>query len=299
MSTPDYNIAKLIPGRSLDIDAHGRVTRITRKYQILRNDPLTADNIGDVTGLPAMRSAHPTYTRLFAIGYTINEDGNGVRWTVDVAYARSLPVRTDFGGPADSDELARSWSTKDIQVDLVTDALTGKPLLNALGDPFQDVPQVARAMPVFTLRKLVTKGVAAKIALSGTVNSVAITVDGVSVVKHGGRLTVSATKIYTDPEEDDLHEVTYELDIMANPVVVGAAVVDIGWDRAIVQQGFYYKDGGQRSRAMEVDGETNTPRPSVGPVLLAADGSKLASGADPVLIRVATMPEADFADLLA
>lgn len=299
MSTPDYNIAKLIPGRSLDIDADGRVTRITRKYQILRNDPLTADNIGDVTGLPAMRSAHPTHTRLFAIGYTINEDGNGVRWTVDVAYARSLPVRTAVGGPADSDELARSWSTQDIQVDLVADALTGKPLLNSLGDPFQDVPQVARAMPVFTLRKLVTQGVAAKIALSGTVNSAAITVDGVSVVKHGGRLTVSATKIYTDPEEDDLHEVTYELAIMANPVVVGAAVVDIGWDRAIVQQGFYYNDGGQRSRAMEVDGETNTPRPSVGPVLLAADGSKLASGADPVLIRVATMPEADFADLLA
>ena len=297
------NVATLIPGRSIEIDDQSRLTNVTRKYQVLRavSAPLDAESMTSISGLPSIGAAHPSDAALTVSGYRLAEDSNGVRWVVDVIYAR--PSNEPPGNnrpPRGSAELSRGWTSQDIQIDLVTDAVTGSAVLNSAGDVFESVPQVSRAVPVFRLERKEDTAVATQLALSGKVNSAAFTVDGVAVGVHCGRLIVSQEKLYDDPD-GYASKFTYELALMKNDVDIDGTVVDIGWDKAFVQSGFHFIDMDEDAtwtRAMEIDAETSQPRPSVSPVLLDA-GGYLNGTADPVIVRVAAIPEVDFASVLA
>jgi len=285
------NVATLIPGRSMEVDADARLTSVVRKYQVLRSTsaPLNAETLSTITGLPAIGAAHPSGSGLTVTGYRLAEDSNGLRWVVDVVYGR-----VSSSGSA---EISRGWTMQEIQVDLVADAITGVPVLNSAGEPFDSVPQVPRALPVFRMERKETTAIATLLAMSGKVNSVAGSIDGVAIPIHAGRIVVTQEKLYDDPD-DYTSKFTYEIAIMSNLVDLGEAdLTDIGWDKALVQSGFVYNSADGKIRAMETDEETLTPRPSPMPVLLDADGYRLADDADPVIIRIATMQEVAFGDL--
>jgi len=294
------NVATLLPGRSMEVDAEERLTSVTRKYQVLRatSAPLDAETLSTITGLPAIGAAHPSDSDLTVASYRLAEDSNGLRWVVDVVYSRdsSRPPEPNRA-PRGSAELSRGWTMQEIQIDLVADAITGLPVLNSAGEPFDSVPQVPRALPVFRMERKETTAIATLLAMSGKVNSDEVSIDGVDIPIHAGRLVVTQEKLYDDPD-DYTSKFTYEIAIMSNLVDLGAeALTDIGWDKALVQSGFIYNSADGKIRAMETDEETLTPRPSPMPVLLDADGYRLADDADPVIIRIATMQEVAFGDL--
>jgi hypothetical protein len=293
------NVATLIPGRSIEIDDQSRLTNVTRKYQVLRavSAPLDNEILTSISGLPAIGAAHPSDSDLTVSGYRLAEDSNGVRWVVDVIYSRasaSTPPESNRA-PRGSAELSRGWTSQDIQIDLVADAVSGVAVLNSAGDPFESVPQVSRAVPVWRREVKEDTAVATRLAISGKVNSVAFTVDGVTVGIHCGRLIVSQEKLYDDPD-GYASKFTYELALMKNDVDIDGTVVDIGWDKAFVEQGFfYYSDELARLRAMEQDAETLQPRPTASPVLLDEAGLR----SDTVVIkRVAAIPEVDFSTVI-
>jgi hypothetical protein len=297
------NVATLIPGRSIEIDEQSRITGVTRKYQVLRATaaPLDAESMISISGLPAIGAAHPSNAALTVSGYRLAEDSNGVRWVIDVIYSRASragdrPNRP----PRGSAELSRGWTMQDIQIDLVADAVTGVAVLNSAGDPFESVPQVSRAVPVWRREVKESTAVATRLAISGKVNSVAFTVDGVTVGIHCGRLIVSQEKLYDDPD-GYASKFTYELALMENKVDIDGTVVDIGWDKAFIECGFFYKDTGTpptKLRAMEQDAETSAPRPTAAPVLLDADGHRQQSYEPAVVKRVAAIPEVDFSTVI-
>ena len=297
------NLATLIPGRSIEIDEQSRVTDVTRKYQVLRavSAPLDAESMTSISGLPAIGEAHPSDAALTVSGYHLAEDANGVRWVVDVIYSRASRETTSTNRPPrGSAELSRGWTMQDIQIDLVADAITGVAVLNSAGDPFESVPQVSRATPVWRREVKESTAVATRLAISGKVNSVAFTLDGVTIGIHCGRLTVSQEKLYDDPDGYD-SKYTYELALMENKVDINGTVVDIGWDKAFIQCGFFYKDRDEAAtklRAMEQDAETSAPRPTAAPVLLDALGHKQQSYQPAIVKRVAAIPEADFSTVI-
>ena len=65
-----------------------------------------------------------------------------------------------------------------------------------------------------------------------------------------------------------------------------------GWAVSKANAGFYYNNSGTITRALNADGS-----PTNEPVLLALDGSKLASGATPIVKDFAIFPTADFSGL--
>jgi hypothetical protein len=259
--------------------------------------PLDAESMTSISGLPAIGAAHPSNAKLLVTGYRLSEDSNGVRWVVEVIYARDTQERPgENRPPPGSAELSRGWTSQDIQVDLVTDAVSGATVLNSAGDPFESVPQVSRAVPVFRLERKESTAVATLLAMSGKVNSAAFTVDGVAVGVHCGRLVISQEKLYDDPD-GYASKFTYELALMKRDVDIGGTVVDIGWDVAFVDCGFFwYCAGVGNLRAMAQDEETSSPRPTSSPILLDGAGQRSST---PVNLRVAAIPEVDFASVLA
>ena len=297
------NIATLLPGRNYAVDAAGNITDLTRKYQVLRAPHSAAATleVTGVTGLPALGAAHPNDARLLVSGYRVSEDENGLRWVVEVSYTAAADSSNVINRPPrGSAEVSRGWDSQDISVDLTHDAETGMPVLNAAGDPFENVPQVSKSLPVFKLVKKENTDVSTRLAYSGTYNSEAITIDGVAIAKHCGRLTVNHRKLYNDPDRY-ASEFTYQVAVMSNKVKVGGTVVDIGWDKAHAETGLFYleiTEETEKKRAMIDDAETHEPRPSETPILLAADGSRLAEGADPVNKVVKSMTEASWSSWL-
>jgi hypothetical protein len=289
------NTATLLPGRNYTVTTGG-ITDLTRRYQVLRDPRQTIETleVALITGLPAIGDAHPANAYAVVNQYRITEDDNGQRWVIEVMYS-SMEFTRDYLNrpPKGQAETSRGWEAQDVSVDLTHDALTGEALLNSAGDPFESVPQVARSLPVFRLVRRESTAVSSRLALSGTVNAAAISIDGVSIPRHGGRLTVSSRKLYLDADGFE-QEFTYTVTIMAN-IVDGN---DIGWDIAFVQAGLFHLKSGEtaKQRAMEQDAETKEWRPRATPVLLDANGYKL-EGKDAVNKIVNTMPEASWGSI--
>lgn len=292
------NVATLLPGRTVDRDGNGDVVAVTQKYQVLRAfaSPLSAEDLSTITGLPAIKSAHPTYAGLLATGHKLTEDSTGTRWVVDVSYALYVGGTAWAGGskkvPRGQAEQSRGWSFQDISTDLTHDAVTGASVLNSAGDPFESVPQATRAMPVFKRVYKSTALPSATIVHSGTCNPAALVIDNIAIPKHAGKLTISSEKLYSDPDAFT-YQYTQEVAVMHNLVhdEGNNVTTDIGWDKAFVQCGFQYLDAdGHKVIAMEMDEKTNELRPRATPVLLDELGHLVLDGIARIKI-VATLPE--------
>jgi len=291
--TKPYDTAKLLTGRRFTVNPQGVIETLTRRYQVLRQPRSTIETleVPEVPGLPQLGDAHPSNENLKVTGFSYSEDDNGLRWVVEVTYTLVNSPGWGIGGGNEAGiaEVSRDWDTQDVNIDLTHDASTGEPVLNAARDPFESVPQVPVACPVFKLVRKENTFPSARIKLSGTLNSAAGTLDGIAVPKRCGRMSVSCRRLYDDPD-GYLFEYTYTVTIMSK-IVDGT---DIGWDYAFLQAGRYYLDEkGKRKQAMETDEETLQLRPRTIPALLNEDGTLNESG-EPVNKVVASMPEASW-----
>ncbi len=252
-----------------------------------------------VTGLPAADSAHPANAAIIVQSYSFtatsdNKTGHDA-WECAVRY--DLKFVTDDSGESYR-YTAKRLGTVECSVDLIADAETGEPVVNAAGDPFDSVPQRTIFSPVVEWRRKQATSPAALCELSGTLNASEFTALGVTFPPRTGRLFVSAD--WTPGDEHWPWEVTYRIEGRNLYVEIDESLVNIGWDEAFLECGYKYKEtvGGKKVRFMDADEETGQLRPSAMPQPLKADGTD-GRGYPPAIRRVATAKESNWSGLHA
>jgi hypothetical protein len=252
-----------------------------------------------VTGLPAAGSAHPANAAIIVQSYSFtatsdNKTGHDA-WECAVRY--DLKFVTDDSGESYR-YTAKRLGTVECSVDLIADAETGEPVVNAAGDPFDSVPQRTIFSPAVEWRRKQATSPAALCELSGTVNASEFTALGVTFPPRTGRLFVSAD--WSPGDEHWPWEVTYRIEGRNLYVEIDEIPVNIGWDEAFLECGYKYLEtvGGKKVRFMDADEETGQLRPSAMPQPLRADGTD-GRRYPPAIRRVATARESDWSGLHA
>jgi hypothetical protein len=253
-----------------------------------------------VTGLPAAGSAHPANAAIIVQSYSFtatsdNKTGHDA-WECAVRY--DLKFVSDDDSGESYRYTAKRLGTVECSVDLIADAETGEPVVNAAGDPFDSVPQRTIFSPAVEWRRKQATSPAALCELSGTVNAREFTALGVTFPPRTGRLFVSAD--WTPGDEHWPWEVTYRIEGRNLYVWIDGSLVNIGWDEAFLECGYKYREtpGGKKVRFMDADEETGQLRPSAMPQPLRADGTD-GRRYPPAIRRVATARESDWSGLNA
>lgn len=283
-----------IAGTTCTRDSAGTVTEITDRYQVLEPFGASAATALGASGLPAAGAAHADYSTLFVDQVTPEQDPDGQRWVISVRYGKSAG---GSGGVLRQTVVYGSWCSSE---DLTADAVTGAPLLNLAGDPYDGTLVVPRKYPMWTITKEVSSLTKSSVmAMNGTVNNASVTMPcGTSLAKHCGYLECQISDL-----PGGKYQVVYQVQRRIHLVDLdGDGAVDIGWDEAILERGYFFlADGVTKLRFMETEVDPTTGaarldpsgspvvRPSGRPQLLDAFGDV---GADPIFTRWATIPEA-------
>jgi len=289
------DVAELLARRSVALQS-GDVVSATRVYQVLRTHGSAEPTLSGISGLPSPGSAHPTYGGLVATDYQLREGDDGQRWEVEVTYARPAAMSGASGGMrVVSVSVSASSETRDLTHAAAASAYgsttQGQPMLNSAGDPFEETLRVE--VPIIELEIVRDENVpyATRMALHGTVNDAALTVAGLSIERHCGRIAISGVPSDTDGYT---YRYTYRVQVRSNRV----GSTDIGWEEAILQQGYYYLDpfDGRKRATEEIEDESGETRiiPSSRPVLLDAHGGL---STFPVYLYVCPYPEGDWSSL--
>lgn len=291
------NTASKIGGGRYKENVNGTVIEAIEDYQVMTAISATAATALGASGLPAIGAAHPTHSAIYVVDRSPKQDEGGTRWVVTVKYGR--PSGYSEGAYSSRVVEYGSWGSTE---DLVTDQQTGAAILNSAGDPFEDTVQVPRQYRQWIIRIHKSSATISTImAQSDTVNSASVTMpDGTALAARTGYLTCDVS----EPAGGGV-DITYTVrKRVRNVKLNGSDVTDIGWDEAIMQQGYLFKSGSDKLRYMEpemdVSGapkldESGSPvlRPSAKPCLLNADGTLNTSGV-PLFIRVAVFPESSW-----
>lgn len=284
-----------------EVSASG-ATDIYTVYWPTTNDaahPFSLDDV--VSGLPEEGDEHPANADLTVAEFKVADCSPGeVFRRISVVYSRGDEESESGGSGSESlgKLTALDYPIYTQSGDLVADFESGAPVINSAGDVFDSVPTVETLYTgVHWTRRLSTwSKVAGQLALSGTVNSAAVTIYGVAFRKRTARLRITARNTFDGSSRP------WELDVTVEPrhcfVESGAAFLpdstmasydavpgqgyDVGWDVPLLECGFaFLGEGGQKIRFATFD---NVPTPL--PQLLTNDGRSNADGSYPKAILV-------------
>lgn len=297
--------ARLVQAGTLALDAGGIPRSVTDTWAVYL-DPYERPDPATIVGLPAKNDRHPQYPYLIRGGLEFRsaaERSGSVVWFVSVAYAPSGASTSYSGGSGSGSAatiacriLAREWPIYASQVDLAT-AVDGTPVLTPAGQPYDRVPTITRRLVGARVVRAESGWPAVAIGLDNTINSAAVTVLGIAFAKHRARLEVTVEDTLA-VGSDDRYRVTYDVIPASCPYSVDGDPAEAGWDLPLLACGYAYLDGdGNLVRATDPSDDGGEPTPSAQPVLLAADGTRLADGDDPVYDVVQAYAEASWAAL--
>ena len=311
-----YPVVREMLGRSETRTADGKSDAATRRFTVAFGSiPATVPAPTAVPGLPMPGTAHPSMPGLFLQSYRSDEGQKGeVIYTAE--YARKTSEQSSSGGGGSGEpehtqvETAREWGHGSVNRDLTADAVTGTAVLNANGEPFENVPSVAVETRTFRIVRKVESFPQTMFNASGTVNKTAVTIDGIgSVAPHCGLLKVTVNRIYDD--ETYKYESDMTVDVVSNKVRLDPTkpdITEIGHDVALLLSGFrYLKDPAQPGMsyrntlitATDIDEKTGESKPAAAPVLLKPNGTiyEVPAGTENpagYFKRVATHAESDW-----
>ena len=275
MSGKSFNTAYPLPGREWSVDVNGAQS-LTCKYIVILDGPLSAP-VTTFTGLPAIGSAHPTLTGLFAQGYKIHE-GEGSeknRIIVDVEFA---PVSKAGEGEGSGETAtyieAMGWRSGSIQRDFTHDATTGQPVLNTAGQPFDSVPQVDRPSPTWFKTWKAKSRTASYVTYANKVNSATLSVGGHTFAARCVRcVSADEERIFNDPAGFK-YRYSIELQVVSNKVKLNGSdsASECGWQMPILSIGTKQLVGGELKQIM-LEGDDGSTVPASSPVLLNQNGA--------------------------
>lgn len=298
-ATKSYNTAYLLDGREWAVDANGAQT-LTCKYVVLLAAPLANTAlVSTFTGLPAIGSAHPSFSALFAQGYKIHE-GEGSeknRIIVDVEYA---PV-SSTGEPEGEGESqtyieAMGWRSGSVQRDFVTDAVTGVAVLNTAGQPFDSVPQVDRPSPTWYKTWKAKSRNTSYVTYVNKVNSASLSVGGHSFDAGTVRcVTADEERIFNDPAGFK-YRYSIELQVVSNKVKLNGAntLTECGWHMPIVSTGTMELTPAGFLMRIKVASDDGEMVPVSAPVLLDANGEFNPRQSEPYTVLFKAYEETSF-----
>lgn len=302
-------VARLVQPGAVQYDDDDKPESVTDVYAVTLPAGVRPI-LSAIDGLPAAGSQHTSYPYLVRGGVTIRnavEMAGSLVWMIDVAFGVASATSSvdnpnpDPGGepiPSAVRIVERAWPIYETQADLVADADTGDPVLNAAGEPYDRVPTITRRYVGARVKRLEQNFPTLALSLDGTLNQTPVQVLGVLFPSRTARLEIEIEDSLAVGSETR-YTVTYNVVPAHN--VYGksgnpASDLDAGWDVPLLEAGFSYLENGKLVRATVADENGNeTPTPL--PVPLAADGTRLAGGADPVVTVWKTYPDADWSDL--
>lgn len=260
-------------GRKYKVDAGG-INSLRRKYQIVMDSTMDSEDIS-FTSVPAIGSAHPTYSYLTVASYDI-EEGEGSEkktLTVWVNYERSeLYVDpTDQTSSWTVDQWG--WDASTEQKELTEDAATGSPVVNSAGDPFESVPAVSTYSPVFTKIVKFAARKSGAMAYNCKVNSASITIGDLACPE--GTLLCSVEEQRLIGDSNWKYRYIIRLKYKTNKVKIARAETktEIGWDIAVTDAGMRAIDSNNAlARIKALDPETGRSYEVASPELLDGTG---------------------------
>lgn len=237
-------VARLCEHGEMEASGSGSTKSLSDIYEVWLGRGVRATS-SNVSGLPAVNSVHPSFATLYVSGYRFSEvgAGNGV-WHITVTYEPSVTASIG-GGEVDTKITGRTWGVTESQCDILFDAGTGTPLLNAAGDPFDSVPQRTIFAPKVSFTRNESRSPGALNEFNGSINKEAVTALGIVFPARSARITISVRD--TMAESGLRYECIYEISRRYNYILDGVTVKDIGWDDALIECGYNYITGdGQR-----------------------------------------------------
>jgi len=238
-STPTITVRQK-DGRRWSVNSGG-IQTLRRKYQI----ELPSNNLGadaeaiSFLGVPAIGSAHPSYSGLKVKSYDV-EEGEGHEkktLTVWVNYDTETDETIGEGQSAVSGAVEEwGWDDGMDERELITD-VTGVAVVNSAGDPFDSVPRISCPAPTFTKVIKFASRQTGWASSSCTINGAAVTVGGINCAKWTLLCTVSEKRIFGDA--DYKYRYTVRLRYRSNLVKLYGSgnAQEIGWNVSITDAG--------------------------------------------------------------
>lgn len=305
-------VARHVDTTALELNADRVVTACTELYSVVVANPAQCVAPTTVTGLPAKNAAHPSLSNLVVEGYSWRHHGvRSKAWDCSVKYKRATSQSGASQGDPNVRVLLEEWGFSGGGGDLVSDAMTGRPVVNSAGDPFDSVPQRDEVYPCVRYGYKEKTFRPTRLFLNNCINQSAVTVLGITFAPHTCRLKVECHKnldaddfpfewTYTFEGRDCWCETAQLIDIAGGaPSTVyetDGTKSNIGWDVAILQCGFNYLQGNEKVKFTIMDDQGNVTQPSL-PQLLDTNGAPLSLTADGIFLVVRAYKEADFSGI--
>ena len=301
---PSVKTTKQKAGTRYTVNQNGAAD-IKERYQVVLTSPLLAGQlITSFSGVPAIGSEHPQRPGYYVDHYDISQPDGAAKATLDIDVVYSATGLTVEPGeePTDpnTDTQVEEWGWDDgtTERELLTD-VTGKPVVNSAGDPFENVPTVTAPAPTFTkVVKFKTRQSVRQYFCK--VNAQQMTISGESFAPGQLLCTVSERRNIGDYNWPYVY--TVRLRFRSNLVKEGQAqqASDIGWDIAVTDAGMREIDDttGGLKLIQVPSGETGEMATVTSAELLNGAGRAIArsstSTATPYNIRFAAYQQANF-----
>lgn len=313
---PDPATIGAFPAYTARLAQHGELSPdgTTDTYLVYVVDPDERLDPADVIGLPEAGDEHPVDSDLTVseIRVADHRPGELIR-EVQVVYTRGEEETEGSGSQTQSIGrlTALDYPVYTQTGDLVTDQISGAPVLNSAGDVFDSVPQFETLLTGVHFVRRVANFSDIPRDLSGTLNRATVSIYGVTFSPRTARCRISARNTLDGSKRP------YEMDVTIEPrrnlvdsgaqylpdnviTTMGYTAFDIGWDIAILECGFQYLDTGTGEKLrFTVQGDDGSESAPQLPQLLTATGEDGRAYGSQAFLIVRTAPGADWSALKA
>lgn len=273
-----FNHAYLLDGREWRAELSKGVNAVTARYMVMLEEPLANDELPDnITGLPTLGSAHPTFDGLIVKSIRHSEGTGAAKTRLEITVEYGKPDEPEQPEGATDNYIEKiGWQSGSIQRDLTNDVETGVAVLNSAKQPFESVPQVDRPAPTFIKVFKTKTRQTTYISYVDQVNEFTMTVGGHQFGKDQVRCNQADEERIFGDADGYKYRYTIALQVMSNLVKINddQVVSECGWQVPIVDCGTSQISqlDSQKIERVSVQTEDGRQVPVSSPVLLDGAG---------------------------